>query len=94
MKCAVWGIWSIIMQYLYMMTGGNQIYCGGHFECIEISNHYVVIQREATVLQAHATLKPNKLIEKETRFVLIRGSGWGERELDEDGNEEETSAIE
>ena len=46
------------------------------------------------MLQAHATLKPNKLIEKETRFVLIRGSGWGERELDEDGNEEETSAIE
>ena len=46
------------------------------------------------VLQVHDTSKPNKLIEKETRFVLTRGSAWGERELDEGGNKEETSVIE
>ena len=52
------------------------------------------IMENNIVLQVHDTSKPNKLIEKETRFVLTRGSGWGERELDEGGNKEETSVIE
>ena len=32
----------------------------------------------------------NKLIEKEIRFVITRGQGWGEGELDEGSQEVQT----
>ena len=35
----------------------------------------------------------NKLIEKEVRFVVTRGGGWGEEELEEGGQKVQTSSY-
>ena len=55
-------------------------------KCTEISNHYVVdqelTQRCSSIILQKQT---NKLIGKEITFVVIRGKGWGQRELDEGG---------
>ena len=41
----------------------------------------------------HIFLNPTKLIEKEIRFVVSRGRGRGEKELEEDGPKVQTSTY-
>ena len=62
-------------------------------KCIEIPHHYVVHQELTQLLYVSYTSETNKLIEKEIRFVVIRGTGWGEGKLDEGGRNVQTSSC-
>ena len=90
MKCTMWGIQSIIMQYFCTVTRLN---CGEHFESIEISNHYAVYQEIIQCCKSIILQKQNKqLIEKGIRFVVTRGGAWGEGEFDEGSQKVQTSS--
>ena len=45
------------------------------------------------ILQQQTNKETNKLIEKEIRFVVTRGSGEGKGELDEGGQEVQSSSY-
>ena len=49
-------------------------------KCVEISNHYIVYQKLTQCCRSIILQKQtNNLIEKEVRFVVTRGRGWGGR---------------
>ena len=78
-KCTVWGIQSITMEYLCVMTDGNQTYRDDCFKMYGRTESLCCILATNIELQVNYTSKTKKLIEKEIRFVVTRGGvGRGE----------------
>ena len=77
MKCTVWGIQSIIMEWR-MVTHGMQTYHGGHFVMYRNVKSLCCVPGTNIVLQVDYISKPNKLTGKEIRFVVTRdgSGGW------------------
>ena len=97
MKFTMWAIQSIIMQYLSMGMDANQTYHGD----------YLAMHRNTTSL-SHVTgtnivmyvsqlyfkyKQANKTIGKQIRFLGTRGGRQGERELNEGGQNIQTSSY-
>ena len=80
-----------------MVTDPNQTYCGDHFEMCGDVESLCCTPASDMVLQVSYISETNKqqthkLIEKEIRFVVIRGRGLGEG-LDEGGQQVQTSSY-
>ena len=58
-----------------MITDSNQTYHGDHFEMCRTIKSQSLLPGTNRVLQANYTLKTNKFIEKDIRFVDTRGGG-------------------
>ena len=84
-KCTVWGIQSIIIQYCCMVTDINQICHSNHSEMFtDISNQYVVYQELMIILwQVTYTERQTNTQKKSTGFVVIRSGCGGREQLDE-----------
>ena len=74
-----------------MAADGNQTYHGEHFVIYKNTESPYVLGTNI-VLQANYTSKINKLIEKEITFVVTRGKGQGEGELDEGSQRVQSSS--
>ena len=70
-----------------MVTDGNQTYYGDHFKMYRNIESLRCVTGTNTVLQVNYTSKTNTQIykptEKQIRFGVARGRGWGGGELDE-----------
>ena len=76
MKCTVWGIQSITMSYLCMVTYRNQIYRGDQFEMCRNIESLGCVTETNIVLQVNYTSKTNKVIKKD-QICAARGGGKG-----------------
>ena len=74
-----------------MVTDSNQTY-GYHFVMYRNIKSPCCAPVTNVVLQVNYTSE-NKLIEKEIRFVVARGKAWGDWELDEGGQNVQTSSY-
>ena len=61
MKYTVWGTQSIIMSQFRMVTDGNSIYRGDHFEMYRDSESLCCITETNMILQVNYTSKKHKL---------------------------------
>ena len=87
MKCTVWGLQSITMEYLCMMTDGNQTYHSDHFEMYRNIESLCCVPGTNIVLQISYTSKTNKQTHRKRDEICgYQRWGMGEEELDEGSN--------
>ena len=80
------------MQCLCMVMDGTEACHGDHPVMSRNTRSPRCAPGTNTVLKANYTSKANKPIEKEIRFVVTRGRGWGREELDEDSQKVQISS--
>ena len=75
-KCTIWGIQSIILQYLCMVTDGNQTYVI-ILKRVEIANHYVMYQELTQCCHSIILAKQTNSEKKKSDFWLPEAGGEG-----------------
>lgn len=81
-------------QYLYTVFVWWQIltrHCRDHFEMYRYTESLCCVKGTNGELQVNFTSKTNS--EKETRFVVTRGGGWGEEGQDKGNQKVQTSSY-
>ena len=93
MKCTVWGIQSVIIQYLCMVTDDSQTFHDDHLKCMEIVKHYVVCQKLTQCCRPIILQKQTNSQKKKLGLWLPEAGGRGREELHEVSHKVETSSY-